>query len=59
MTEFVRSLHSKKIEGESFDDILSDTKSTKDKGIVIKKINHLEKLMNKYLRRDKSFKQGQ
>lgn len=43
------SLHSVKIDGESLDDILSKSKSTKDKGIVIKKINHLEKLMKKFL----------
>jgi len=48
MNEF-ESLHSKKIRDESFDDILLKSKSTKDKGIVIKKINHLEKLMYEYL----------
>lgn len=47
MNEF-STLRMEKIEGISFDDILSGTKSTKDKGIVIKKINHLEKLMNQY-----------
>ncbi len=49
MIEFVQSLHGKALDGESFDDILSDNKSTKDKGIVIKKMNHLERLMNEYL----------
>lgn len=48
MSEFSRSLHSKKIEGESFDDISEDKKSTKDKGIVEKKMKHLEKLMMDY-----------
>lgn len=48
MNEF-ESLRSEKIDGESFDDILLKSKSTKDKGIVTKKINHLEKLMNMYL----------
>lgn len=38
-----------KISEESFDDILSVSKSTKDKNIVIRKINHLEKLMIEYL----------
>ena len=50
MTEFTQSLHSKNIDGCSFDDILSESKSTKDKGIVTKKMCHLEKLMNEYLR---------
>lgn len=49
MAEFARSLHNKSIGGVSFDDILAESKSTKDKGIVTKKINHLEKLMNEYL----------
>ena len=49
MTEFINTLHSKKIDGESFDSILKKTKSTKDKSIVEKKINLLEKLMLEYL----------
>lgn len=49
MTEFTQSLHNKSVDGVSFDDILSESKSTKDKGIVTKKMNHLEKLMNEYL----------
>lgn len=48
MTEFVQSLHSKFINGVSFDNIL-ECKNTKDKGIVTKKMNHLEQLMNEYL----------
>ena len=48
MNEF-NSLRTKKIDGESFDDILQKYKSTKDKGIVVKKINHLDKLMNEFL----------
>lgn len=48
MTEFVQSLHSKSINGVSFDNIL-ECKNTKDKGIVTKKMNHLEQLMNEYL----------
>lgn len=48
MNEF-ESLRNIKIDGESFNDILLKSKSTKDKGIVIKKINHLEKLMNEFL----------
>ena len=43
------TLRKMKIEGQSFDDILASSKSTKDKSIVMKKINHLEKLMNIYL----------
>lgn len=42
------TLRSVEIDGVSFESILAGTKSTKDKGIVIKKINHLEKLMNHY-----------
>lgn len=48
MNEF-ETLRKMKIEGESFDDILASSKSTKDKSIVMKKVNHLEKLMNIYL----------
>lgn len=48
MCEF-GTLRRMKIEGKSFDDILADNKSTKDKSIVIKKMDHLEKLMVKYL----------
>ena len=47
MTEFVQSLHSKCINGVSFDDIL-ESSNTKDKGIVTKKMKHLEQLMNEY-----------
>lgn len=47
MREFVRVLHSKKIEGVSFDDL--NGKSTKDKNVVIAKMNHLEMLMYEYL----------
>ncbi len=46
---FTTSLHSKGIDGVSFDSILANTKSTKDKGIVRKKIIHLENLMKIYL----------
>ena len=41
--EFVKTLHSKKINGESYDD-LNET-STKDRTVVKKRIEHLEKLM--------------
>lgn len=47
MAEFSQSLHSKDIDGVTFDDL--NGKSTKDKNVVISKINHLEKLMNDYL----------
>ena len=49
MAEFARSLHGKKISGVSFDTIIEETKATKDKGIVTKKINHLEALLKGYL----------
>lgn len=48
MTEFVQSLHSKSVNGTSFDDIL-ESSNTKDKGIVTKKINHLINLMDEFL----------
>lgn len=47
MNEF-ENLREIKIDEESFDDILAKSKSTKDKRIVVKKMNHLQKLMNKY-----------
>lgn len=47
MKEFAQSLHCKKIKGTSFDDL--NGKSTKDKNVVIAKMEHLEKLMNEYL----------
>lgn len=47
MTEFAQSLHSKKINDVSFDNL--NSKSTKDKNVVIAKLNHLETLMNEYL----------
>ena len=47
-TEFVNSkLADKKINNVSYND-LEGNKSTKDKNLVIKKINHLERLMNEY-----------
>lgn len=42
------SLRKLKMKGKSFNDILDESKSTKEKSIVIKKINHLEMLMMKY-----------
>lgn len=48
MAEFVKSLHSKPVDGISFDDILAESKATKNKGIVTKKMIHLEKLMKMY-----------
>jgi len=51
MAEFSRSLHSKMIDGVSFDDL--NGKSTKDKAVVVSKINHLERLMNDYLHIEK------
>lgn len=51
MAEFSQSLHNKEINGETFDNL--NGKSTKDKSVVISKINHLEKLMNDYLNIEK------
>lgn len=47
MAEFTQSLHNKEINGVSYDEL--DGRSTKDKNIVIAKINHLETLMNEFL----------
>lgn len=47
MAEFSRSLHRREINGKSFDDL--NGKATKDKAVVLNKVNHLEKLMNEYL----------
>ncbi len=47
MIEFDQSLHDIVIEGVNFNDLCG--KSTKDKSVVIKKMNHLEALMKKYL----------
>ena len=44
---FKTELHNRVIEGVSYDDLNGG--STKDKSIVIKKMNHLEKLMNEFL----------
>lgn len=51
MSEFRHSLHEKEIGGESFDSMLAGTKSAKDKEIVTKKINCLERLMKAYFER--------
>ena len=48
MAELTQSLHSKKIDSVSFDD-LCDGKSTKDKYIVVPKMELLTKLMMEYL----------
>ena len=48
MTEFVKELHKKKI-GENTYDELEGRKSTKDKSLVINKINHLERLLRSFL----------
>lgn len=47
MTAFARNLHSRKLAGVSFDDL--NGKSTKDKNVVIAKMEHLERLMTEYL----------
>lgn len=56
MAEFSRTLHGKPIDGISFDDILTESKATKNKGIVTKKMIHLEKLMKRYLAPDENRK---
>lgn len=47
MAEFARSLHNKEIDGVSYDDL--NGKSTKDKGIVLSKMDQLEKLLADFL----------
>lgn len=51
MAEFVQSLHSEAIDDVTYDEL--NGKSTKDKNVVVAKINHLEKLMFDYLRIEK------
>lgn len=48
LTAFIQSLHRKTVNGVSFDDIL-EASNTKDKGIVTRKMKHLELLMKEYL----------
>lgn len=48
MAEFNQSLHNKEINGVSYDDLLEE-KSTKDKTVVVKRLNHLTTLMEDYL----------
>lgn len=48
--EFNETLHSKVINGKSFDDL--NGKSTKDKNVVTEKMKHLETLMMEYLHID-------
>ncbi len=50
MIEFRRSLQSKKVSGISFDDL--NRKSTKDRNVVICKMNHLETLLKNYLKQE-------
>lgn len=47
LTTFREELHEKQIEGKSFDELMED-KSTKDKNIVIARVEHLSKLMCEY-----------
>lgn len=46
MAEFAQSLHSKTIDGITYDDL--NGKSTKDRSVITKKLNHLEILMNEF-----------
>ena len=50
MAEFSQSLHNKEIEGKTFDDL--NGKATKDRYVVLNKINHLEQLMKEFLALD-------
>lgn len=48
MAEFSQSLHNKKIDGESFDDLMAQSKSTKDKYVIVPRLEKLTALMNEY-----------
>lgn len=48
MAEFSQSLHNKKIDGKSFDDLMAQSKSTKDKYVVVPRLEKLIALMNEY-----------
>lgn len=48
MSAFVNELHEKSINGLTFDE-LKGNKSTKDKSLIVKKINHLEALINDFV----------
>ena len=48
VAEFSQSLHSKKVNDISYDDIVESTKSTKDKNVIVAKIEILEYLMKEY-----------
>lgn len=57
MAEFTQSLHSKKINDISFDDL--NGKSTKDKSVVINKMKHLESIMYEFLKiNNENFDEG-
>ena len=47
MTEFSQSLHGRKGDGECYDEL--NRKATKDKNVVIRKMEKLETLMKEYL----------
>ncbi len=47
MTEFSQSLHGRKVDGECYDEL--NRKATKDKNVVIRKMEKLETLMKEYL----------
>lgn len=58
MAEFAQSLHSKEVDGTTYDELCIDkktgnTRATKDKYIVVPKIELMEKLMLEYLGIDK------
>lgn len=48
VAEFSQSLHSKKVNDISYDDIVENSKSTKDKSVIVSKIEILEHLMKEY-----------
>lgn len=53
LTAFRNRLKDRKINGETFYEI-DRNKSTKDKSVIIKKLNLLEKLMNEFLKKERS-----
>ena len=48
LTAYVNELHSKEINNVTYDE-LKENRSTKDKSVIIKKITHLEQLLNDFL----------
>lgn len=53
MAEFIQSLHSKEVNGVTYDE-LCNNRGTKDKSLILKKLDILETLMREYLHIEES-----